>query len=352
MIPSAPRASATALRLSAIALLASAVVTACGGNPSGPSGGSQVVLRGTVLGSNASVSTASASTTVGMHGSTAAAAAAVITVTVQEDPTITATVGPDGTFTLRGLPPGTFTLVFTSNGAPLGTLAFAEVAPNQEITITVAVSGTTVTLVEQKRNGVGHGDVELEGKVSAILLTTPAESRFTIAGRTVVVRPGQTTIRREDTALTVADVIVGVQVHVKGTFLPPEGDTQPVLALEIKLQDQGSNGPGGPGGPPPNRPSGCMIAGGIVGSPIELQGNIASGTAASFMMNVGGNRATGPVQINAGSASFKCNGKDKLTGDLCKATATAGTQVHVKGVLTSCDLATALTTASEVQIQK
>jgi hypothetical protein len=176
----------------------------------------------------------------------AQAAADAITVTVQENPAMTATVGEDGSFTFRGLPEGRFTLVFTSaGGGVLGTLAFAEVKPNQEITITVDVTAGGVLLVEERRNGIGHGDLEIEGLVDQVVsLSATGDSTFLIKGYTVVARPGQTAIREGNRSRTVADVTVGRRVHVKGVWLASAGpgSSQPVLAEEIKLQGDESAG--------------------------------------------------------------------------------------------------------------
>jgi len=118
--------------------------------------------------------------------------------------------------------------VFKQGATTIGTLAFSEVKPNQEITITVAVNAGSVTLMEQKRNGIGHGDLEIEGLVQQVLtLSTSGDSRFLIDGRTVVARPGQTAIREGNVARTVNDVTVGRQVHVKGTWLPPRAAPSP-----------------------------------------------------------------------------------------------------------------------------
>jgi len=314
--------------------VALAALTACGGNPAAPSA-EGVVVRGTVVGA----ATASASSS-----SSSAAALAVITVTVQENPAITATVGADGTFTLRGLPEGGFHLVFSSGGTPLGTLAFTEVKPNQEITLTVELSGSTVIIVEERRNGIGHGDVEIEGLVGAVLLLNPAgESRFTIDGKTVVARPGETAIREGNRARTVSDVTVGHRVHVKGTWLPVEPGGQPVLAQEIKLQDDDDDD---------TDPTGsCMISGGRAGEGIQLEGSVASGSSAGFMMKVQGNRSSGTVQVDTSGASFKCNGF-KGTDAECRAKVTSGAKVHVSGTLESCDLTAALARATEVKVQK
>jgi hypothetical protein len=310
------------------------VLAACGGNPSSSSGDG-IVLRGTVVGAPTSVAS---SLSVG-------ASNASVTVTVQENPAITTTVGADGSFTLRGLPEGRFTLVFASGGTPLGSLSFSEVKPNQEITLTIQVVGSTVILVDERRNGIGHGDVEIEGLVTTVLLLNPAgDSRFTIDGKTVVARPGETTIREGNTARTVADVTVGHQVHVKGVWLPAEPSGQPVLAHEIKLQDADDEDE-------PDVDKTCMISGGRAGQGIELEGSVVSGGFAGFLMRVQGNRSSGNVQVDAGGASFKCNGS-KVTAAECQASVKAGAKVHVSGMLTSCDLSSAAAQASKVMVQK
>lgn len=314
--------------------VALAALTACGGNPGAPSG-EGVVVRGTLVG---------AATARASSSSTGAATLAVITVTVQENPAITTTVAADGTFTLRGLPEGGFHLVFSSNGTPLGTLAFSEVKPNQEITVTVALAGSTVVVVEERRNGIGHGDVEIEGDVTAVLALNPTgESRFTIAGKTVVARPGETAIREGNRARTVSDVTIGHQVHVKGTWLPVEPGGQPVLAQEIKLQDEDDDDD--------DTARTCMISGGRAGEGIQLEGSVASGSSAGFMMNVQGNRSSGQVQVDTSGATFKCNGF-KGTDAECRAKVTSGAKVHVSGMLQSCDLTSAVALASEVKVQK
>src|SRR5687768_10023848 len=157
-----------------------------------------------------------------------------ITVTVEELPGARATVAENGTFTLRGLPAGTFTLVFHHGAEVIGTLEFEQVAANQQITITVQVVGNEVVLMDEDRRGIGHAGIELEGLVDNVLsVNAQADSRFVIAGRTVIARPGVTAIRRGTTALTVADITQGMRVHVKGTTV--EGSTD-ILAYEIKIQ--------------------------------------------------------------------------------------------------------------------
>jgi hypothetical protein len=157
-----------------------------------------------------------------------------IEVFVQGQPSIKTTVGEDGTFTLRGLPSGSFTLVFTQLGVEIGTLSFQEVAPNQQITISVQLVGGEVVLVDEDRRGIGHAGIELEGLVdNVVTVSLTGDSTFVIAGRTVIARPGVTAIREGNTRRTVEDLKAGMRVHVKGTTL--EGSTD-VLAYEIKIQ--------------------------------------------------------------------------------------------------------------------
>jgi hypothetical protein len=157
-----------------------------------------------------------------------------IEVHVLSDPAIKATVGEDGSFTLRGLPAGSFTLVFMQGTTEVGRLVFAEVAANQQITINVKLVEAEIVLIDEDRRGIGNAGVELEGLVdNVITVSLTGDSRFVIASRSVVARPGVTAIREGNTRKTVEDVTVGRRVHVKGTTV--EGSTD-VLAFEIKLQ--------------------------------------------------------------------------------------------------------------------
>ncbi|HVR72582.1 MAG TPA: hypothetical protein VMT87_17235 [Vicinamibacteria bacterium] len=326
-----------------LALVSVLVLAACGGgSPLSPSAsGPQVVLRGTVLGA------ASAS---GAQASSARASSASVTVSVVEDPTITATVAADGSFTLRGLPEGSFTLLFKTGDTVLGVLAFSSVLPNQEITITVDVSSGSVALVDEQRTGIGHGDVEIEGLVEAILPVpagAPAgENRFQIRGTTVVTRPGVTAIREGNQARTPADVTVGRRVHVKAVWLPEpagSGAAQPALAHEIILQDDDED----------DGANQACIAGGRVGESINLEGRVAGGNSLSFELTVNGNRAAGPVQVDGSGASFQCapaSGPNAVSPAQCKAKVVGGAKVNVSGTLTSCE-PTAMVTARKVIVQ-
>jgi len=328
------------LRVVAVIAVLALGLAACGGNPAGPSGGG-VTLQGTVVGSTFGAA------------SVGQASAAVLTVVVAENTAMTTTIGADGQFTLRGLPEGSFTLIFLSDGVEIGRLSFDEVMPNQALTVTVAVAGSTVTLVEERRNGIGHGDLEIEGRVEQILVVNPAaDSKFVIDGRTVIARPGQTAIREGNRARVVGEITVGRQVHVKGVWLDAvPGVVQEVLAWEIKLQ-----GPETGELPlPPQAPGQtCMINGGRAGEGIELEGRVAGGAYPAFTMTVNGNRASGPVTVDAASATVQCSpasGPNAPTVAQCQAKVSGNQKIHVRGTLQSCSLTAAVVSASRVIVQ-
>ena len=213
-------------------MCAVAMLTACGGGGGGGSADSSVQKSAVVVGNFA----AAKSTFVTV------AAGDPITVYVLSDPDIKTTVGADGSFTLRGLPEGSFTLVFMQGTTEVGRLVFGQVAPNQQITITVQLVSGEVVLVDEDRRGIGDAGVELEGPVQNVIVVNPAaDSRFVIKDRSVVARPGVTAIREGNTAKTVNDVTVGRQVHVKGTTVK---DSTDVLAYEIMLQSATSTSGG------------------------------------------------------------------------------------------------------------
>lgn len=305
-------------------------LAACSG-PSSPSAAPEVVLHGVLLGGSAG------------GGATAFSGGnpgEPIMVTVQGT-AITTTVGDDGSFTLRGLPTGSFTLVFTQGGVTLGTATFAQVMPNQEITVTIEVTPSGVTVVEERRTGIGHGDIEIEGQVQQVLVLDPVgDSRFLIDGREVVARPGQTAIREGNTARTVNDVVVGRQVHVKGTFMDPVNGVTPVLASEIKLQGPEASPSPSPG-PTPSPESKCFAP----GANAEVEGKITAKGAGDITV---AQQGKGDFQcfVSAGTPIRK--GNTTYTFDQLQ----TGWRVHVKGTGLGESGGVCLVQASEVKVQQ
>lgn len=190
-------------------------------------------------------------------------------------------------------------------------------APNTSagsITVTVQGVGITTTIS-------GNGTFELEN--------VPAGT-FTLVFTRDGVEIGRLTITAE------SGVEVKIVVKLEGSV---------VVLVDLKLEHPGNNSND------PNTNKTCMIEGGRTGDRIELEGNVTSGGGTSFKMTTDGNRASGPVDIIASAASFKCNGGDKKTSSSCQASVTTGAKVHVRGTLTSCSLSSATITASEVKVQ-
>ncbi len=154
----------------------------------------------------------------------------------------------DGAFTLRGLPE-TFVLTFKDeSGNLLGDpMTFGGVAPNQEIDIVVDIVGGEVVLIEEKRTGIGHqgsDGIEIEGVARSIVVSSnPMTGSLDVNDYHVLSRAGETSIRKGNRSLTLADLRGGDRVHVRGVFDGEDGD---VLAHEIKLQEEEEDADGAP----------------------------------------------------------------------------------------------------------
>jgi hypothetical protein len=182
--------------------------------------------------------------------------------------------------------------------------------------ITVKVEGTSLT-VDVNANGTFQLTGVPSGTFTLIFLSDGVE-----VGRVVV------------TAGDGSEVKIVVQVN--GVQL---------IVVEIEIEDgTGSNtGPSNTGSCP-------SVNGGKVGQKIELEGNVASGSSASFDLSVNG-RSGSPIKVNASSASFRCIGSAKTSSDAeCKASVKTGAKVHVSGTLMTCTPAEV--TATEVKVQK
>jgi len=238
-----------------VVLFAAAALWRCGSSPASPSGG--VKLQGVVL-QDATGGAASASV------SAQSAKPGKITVTVQEDPTISVTVSSNGTFEIQGLPAGGFTLLFSVNGAPVGTIAITAVGEGTTVKIVVKVTEQEVELVDMETDGdeatgglppsTGGptnsacmisggrmGDrIELEGNVDSVSSTLFFKLRVNgnrASGLVDVAASGASyKCNGNKTADCKASLKAGAKVHVRGNLTNCSTTAASVTAIEVKIQ--------------------------------------------------------------------------------------------------------------------
>jgi hypothetical protein len=181
--------------------------------------------------------------------------------------------------------------------------------------VTVKVEGTTLT-VDVSANGT----FKLEGVPSGT---------FTLVFLQDGVEIGRVVITAGD------DTEVKIVVQVTGST---------IVVVELKVEGRDADKPASS--------SSCGVNGASLGQGIELEGNVSSGNSSAFKLSVNG-RAGFPIDVNAGSASYKCIGQAKTSSEAeCKAAVKSGAKVHVSGSLASCTATSATVTASEVKVQK
>jgi hypothetical protein len=237
--------------LSAVAVVAAAVLVGCGGkSPSSPSSGT-VVVQGVVLGDGATLSASSG---------VPVAAGKSQKVTVKVDGTsIVVEVSANGTFEIKDIPSGTFTLVFLVDGVEIGRVVVTA-EEGSEVKIVVQVKDSILVLIEIKVEGSGPGPspspaaaaclinggkvgqgIELEGNVAS---GDEKLFQMSAAGATglVDVSAAAATFRCIGSAKTPTDaecrasVKSGAKVHVRGTLMTCSLAKAEVTASEVKVQ--------------------------------------------------------------------------------------------------------------------
>jgi uncharacterized protein DUF5666 len=188
-----------------IALLATSL--ACGNasgslSPTGPSGGGSggAVITGRVRGMS----------TPATSDSFAPLATSSLHVTISGT-NISSTVNGAGQFTLTGVPPGTVTLQFSGPGVS-ASITLSGVTAGEQITIDVTLNGTSARVDSESRHK--DGGHEIEGHITA----ADAAARTITVGGSVIAVPAGTRIHRGSTAMTFADLKVGVEVDVETTM--------------------------------------------------------------------------------------------------------------------------------------
>jgi hypothetical protein len=190
----------------------------------------------------------------------------------------------------------------------------------------------------------GGGSITVTVKETGITTTVSANGTFELTG----VPSGTFTLVFKKDGIDIGEVKVtagdGSEVKITVQIQTTAAGTT-LIVIEIKVENAASPSPS------PSA-SACLISGGKVGSGIELEGNVDTGTADAFQMKVNGERSSGIVDVTASGASYKCNGDPKLSETECRKQLKAGSKVHVSGRLDTCDAAAAKVTASQVMIQK
>jgi hypothetical protein len=253
-----------------------------------------------------------------------------MTVHVEEDPSIQTSVDSNGSFTLRGLPEGEFHLVFTQGGNE-SVHHFDSVLPNLEITIVLEMmpGGAGVRILRQKRTGIGHGDVEIEGIVDSVDIIG---RKLSVNGYEVWTQPGETAFREGNRRRIFEDIRERNRVHIKGV-----GMSDHIMAHEVMLQNDDTDDPTND-----DPTAGTCPNGGKVGQKIVLEGTVIDGAYGDFMMSANGR--TEGIAVHFGGTPT-CVGQ---AGKSSTCEVGLGDKVNVKGTLTDCDHVE----ADEVKIQK
>jgi hypothetical protein len=193
--------------------------------------------------------------------------------------------------------------------------------------------------------GTGQITVTIDG--TGITTTVSANGTFELTG----VPGGTFTLVFQSNGVEIGRVVItaGAGSEVK-IVVQLQNTTMIVVQLEVDEAASPSPEPS-PTASPSSGTGSCAIAGGKLGSGIELEGNVTAGSATAFTMAVNGERSSASVDVSASAANFKCNGK-KDGDTACKASLAAGAQVHVRGTLMTCDTSKTEVTATEVMVQK
>ncbi len=216
---------------------------------------------------------------------------------------------PSSGVTLRGTAQGALAL---GPGSTPSTGLHALAGTSSSSAITVTVQGTSIHTTIS-----GNGSFELDGLPSGTITLVFSRNGVTIGTITISSVPDQAEI----------DLVV----HIESTS---------VVIVNVKVDGNDETDA--------NTAKTCLIAGGVVGSGIELEGSVSSGAGTSFEMAVNGQRAGGTVSVDASSARFSCAG---VKGSCDASLIRAGAKVHVSGILSSCSLTAAQVKASQVKFQ-
>ncbi len=194
-----------------------------------------------------------------------------------------------------------------------GVRAMSGSSGSSAITVTVQENSSLTTTIS------GNGTFELAGLPAGTFTLVFSRNGVTLGTVTVTNVPSQ------------AEVSVVVQVSGNGVAL---------VKVEVNGTDTTDD----------NDARTCLIAGGVQGEAIVLEGSVGTVTATPtvFDMLVNGNRASKPVTVDATGAHYSCAG---IKGPCDAKLITPGAKVHVSGTLNVCNLSEAHVNANEVKFQ-
>lgn len=208
--------------------------------PTAPSSTPSAVVSGGASISGVVVSGLSAASLSDGSLYTAQSSAGRVTVSVNGT-SISVTSDDNGNFVLQNVPPGTLTLTISGAGFS-SQVTLPAVNTNDQLRITVRVSGTTVTIDDQELES--EDKLEIEGQIASVSGLSSAGGTI-IVGRlnSAVLVTSATRITKGDTGLKPNDLTVGLRVHVRATR---SGAT--LTATEIKAQSSNSGPSSGSAG--------------------------------------------------------------------------------------------------------
>jgi hypothetical protein len=196
-----------------------AIAVACGGRtPVGPSGSGSATISGSIVAAD------SGSPRGGIRTAAPSATAHGLTVSILGTDLHAPVNG--GRFEFDGVPSGPLTLRFSGNGLD-SSLPLEPVTSSEDIELAVSVEGDVVAL-ESDRRSLGN-ELQLEGRVESLPPTAPADTMI-VAGQLVMITTDTKFFVRGQPG-TIADLAIGVRVHVKGQAA---GDALAASAVNIQ----------------------------------------------------------------------------------------------------------------------
>jgi len=265
----------------ALLLFAASCKDSSSSSPTGPAAGATV--SGTVIRGGAISGAMPQGMEIGLSGVT-------VTVTSTGQSAMT---DASGNFTLTGVAAGEVELELKRSDFKVKIKI--TVAAGSTVTITISIVGSTAVITPR-----GHAGEEIEGLVQSV--NAPGASLVVLdkkLGAVTVKTDATTLLRHGDTAIPIAEVQIGMRVHVKA-LLQTDGT---YLATEIKLQDE------------------------KIGGEQDVTGPVASvNTAAtSFVVTT----VSGPITVKTDSSTtFKKKGSSASFGDIV-----IGSMVEVEATL-------------------